>query len=143
MTRKKRIEKLRHLITCMKCQVSGKCCDDNCSTQYAAGNMGEIIENLEEIAKALEQEPCADAISREAVLEIVERVLSKGDALFEIEQLPSVTPQLKTGHWITLKDEYGDVHEAICSNCDRNGNHKWAFCPYCGQPKMQEVENDS
>lgn len=57
MTREKRIEKLRHLITCMKCEVSGKYCDDNCFTQYAAGNMGEIIENLEEITKALEQQP--------------------------------------------------------------------------------------
>lgn len=58
MTREERIEKLRHLITCMKCEVSGKPCNNNCSTQYNAGNVGEIIENLEEIVKVLEQEPC-------------------------------------------------------------------------------------
>ena len=52
-----RNNKLKHFITCLKCEVSGKCCDDNCSTQYDAGNMGEIIENLEAISKALEQEP--------------------------------------------------------------------------------------
>ena len=39
----------------MKCGVSGKSCDENCPTQYSAGNMGEIIENLEEISKILEQ----------------------------------------------------------------------------------------
>lgn len=38
----------------------------------------------------------------------------------------------KIGKWIILKDEYDDVVEAVCSCCDRNGNHKWAFCPNCG-----------
>lgn len=38
----------------------------------------------------------------------------------------------KVGQWITLKDEYGDIVEAVCSCCDNNGNHKWAFCPHCG-----------
>lgn len=57
MTIAERNNKLKHLITCMKCEVSGKECDNNCSTQYDAGNMGEIIENLEAISKALEQEP--------------------------------------------------------------------------------------
>lgn len=56
MTIAERNNKLKHLITCMKCEVSGKECDDNCPTQYNAGNMGEIIENLEAISKALEQE---------------------------------------------------------------------------------------
>ena len=56
MTRKERNNKLKHLVTCMKCEVNGKRCDENCSTQYDAGNTGEIIENLEEISKILEQE---------------------------------------------------------------------------------------
>ena len=56
MTIAERNNKLKHFITCLKCEVSGKCCDDNCSTQYDAGNMGEIIENLEAISKAIEQE---------------------------------------------------------------------------------------
>ncbi len=57
MTREEQNCKLKAFITCLKCEVSGKCCDLNCSTQYDAGNMGEIIENLEAISKALEQEP--------------------------------------------------------------------------------------
>ena len=56
MTIAERNNKLKHFITCLKCEVSGKPCDVNCSTQYDAGNMGEIIENLEAISKALEQE---------------------------------------------------------------------------------------
>lgn len=65
MTLAERNNKLKHFITCLKCEVSGKCCDDNCSVQYDAGNMGEIIENLEAISKALEQEPILDKIRTE------------------------------------------------------------------------------
>lgn len=54
MTREGINTKLKALITCMKCEVSGKPCDDNCPTQYEAGHTGEIIENLEAISKALE-----------------------------------------------------------------------------------------
>lgn len=54
---KERNNKLKHFISCLKCEVSGKCCNDNCSHQYEAGNMGEIIENLEAISRALEQKP--------------------------------------------------------------------------------------
>lgn len=60
MTREERNIKLKHLITCMKCEVSGKVCDENCPTQYEAGNMGEIIENLEAISETMEQQPCED-----------------------------------------------------------------------------------
>ena len=56
MTIKERNDKLKHFITCLKCEVSDKLCDDNCPTQYEAGNMGEIIENLEAISKVLEQD---------------------------------------------------------------------------------------
>ena len=65
MTIAERNNKLKHFITCLKCEVSGKCCDDNCSTQYDAGNMGEIIENFEAISKALEQESVLDKIRAE------------------------------------------------------------------------------
>jgi len=57
MTMEERNIKLKHFITCMKCEVSGKVCNDNCPTQYEAGNTGEIIENLEAISKLLEQKP--------------------------------------------------------------------------------------
>lgn len=103
MTREERIEKLQHLITCMKCEVSGKSCDDNCPTQYAAGNMGEIIENLEEIVKALEREPCGkdinvpatDAISRQAAIDACLNGWNKDykEIVKDIRTLPPVKPQ--------------------------------------------------
>ena len=151
MTREERNNKLKHFITCMKCEVSGKCCDENCPIQYDAGNMGEIIENLEEISKILEKE-CEDAVSRRAVLDIVkfeENWLSDAksnnadtDIAFsgirtQVAKLSPVTPVRKKGKWIVLKDEYGDICEAICSCCEDNGNHKWKYCPNCGA-EMEE-----
>ena len=55
----------------------------------------------------------------------------------DIEELPSVTPARKKGKWIVLKDEYGDICEAICSCCEDNGNHRWKYCHTCGA-EMEE-----
>ena len=75
----------------MKCEVSGKVCDDNCPTQYDTGNMGEIIENLEAISKALEQEPFINkpCVSSGVCEHDKNKVLDKVRA--EIEQLPTKT----------------------------------------------------
>ncbi len=56
MTLTERNTKLECYIECLKCKVSGKVCDANCPTQYEAGNMGEIIENLEAISEHLSNE---------------------------------------------------------------------------------------
>ncbi len=56
----------------------------------------------------LEQEPCEDAISRQAVLEVLKdkwnMFSDANDAMQEsidtIEALSNVSPQPKTGHWI-------------------------------------------
>ena len=62
------------------------------------------------------------------------------DEVFDLAKkaLEKQMQEQETGHWITLKDEYGDVHEAVCSNCDKNGNHKWIYCPNCGAKMESE-----
>lgn len=65
MTIAERNKKLKHFIICLKCEVSGKPCDNNCSTQYDAGNMGEIIENLEAISRHIEQQTCEWSMENE------------------------------------------------------------------------------
>jgi len=146
MTKEERNNKLKYLITCMKCEASGKCCDENCPTQYEAGNMGEIIKNLEEISKILEQEPCENTVSREAVLAIV------GDSCLdldsyedtkefcdEIKELPSVVHTQKTGRWIFVDN----AHEhARCSKCgygsvDLFDLKPHNYCPNCGSFMMK------
>ena len=115
--------------------------------------LAEWLKDYQQVLKerhfddASPQEPCDDCISREETLktlmdEWTEYDRELIDYLFEkIDKLPSVTPQPKMGQWITGKDEYGDVYEAVCSCCDKNGNHKWAYCPNCGY-KMQKVKDE-
>lgn len=115
MTREEINTKLKALIACMKCEVSGKPCDDNCPTQYEAGNMGEIIENLEAISKVLEQEP-------ETVTEFADRCrecgAKYGKALEQTRWIPVSERLPKAGEYIRdgdvakyylVQNEYGDM----------------------------------
>lgn len=88
---------------------------------------------VDELARAISDERCC-----------ISRGRSTATIMRDILHLPPVKPQEPIGHWITLKDEYGDVHEAVCSNCDSNGNHKWSYCPHCGAKMIepQEGAND-
>lgn len=140
MTKEENIATLNEHLEHWKRLLSEKICDQD---------EGEkTIDALQNAIKALEQEPCGDAVSRQVAINAAIDGADKWDGGFnrerekciqeEIEKLPSVTPKPKMGWWAILKDEYGDVVEAVCSNCDKNGNHKWAFCPYCGQPKDAE-----
>lgn len=51
MTITERNNKLKHYITCLKCEVSGKCCDVNCSTNM----MLEIWARLLKISKPFQR----------------------------------------------------------------------------------------
>jgi len=155
MTNEERNKKLKHLITCMKCEVSGKVCDENCPTQYEAGNLGEIIENLEAISEILEQQSCEDAISRQAVNDLVDELaraisderlcMSRGRStatiMRDILHLPSVTPKEKTGKWIKILNKRSVCIVLRCSECGNSPKHaiKSKYCPNCGS-KMEVQE---
>ena len=109
--------------------------------------------------EALSQEPCDDAISRQAVINAIENDCMKGglgscfacynDAQAfrgEIEKLPSVTQ--KSGKWIYKDRYYHDTITAECSECHREveiptcmEELMYKFCPYCSA-KM-ESEGDA
>ena len=75
--------------------------------------------------KALEQEPCEDAVSREAAIDAALSAFSRGLlASPDIRKLPSVTPERKNGKWI----------EDRCSECGCYVYHGDVrnFCPMCG-----------
>ena len=99
-------------LKCMERDTSGqdemcnshKC--DECSLNYERGNMGEQKEWLRMAIKALEQEPCEDAVSVASVFEIMgnlmsipydfDRIITEKDvseSMDEIRELPRVTPQ--------------------------------------------------
>ena len=98
---------------------------------------GEHAEFIKLAIKALEKEPCEDCVSREAVKEALRNRI--GESISDcINALPSVTPTRKKAKWIVLKDEYGDICEAICSCCEDNGNHRWKYCHTCGAEMESE-----
>jgi len=115
MTREERIKKLRYLITCMKCKVSGKVCDDNCPTQYDAGNMGEIIENLEEIVKALDQEPTTKSdLAQERYQDLIEHFGDEKVAKTILESRKEFKAWLERLRWIIKRaDELARELEQI------------------------------
>lgn len=99
--------------------------------------------------KALEQQPCDDCISRKAVRQLICKNNDKygySDRFHEFVeqclQLPSVTPQPKTGHWITTRTFMHDG-EYYCDKCksDSPNNEKWDYCPNCGA-KMEVNDDD-
>lgn len=108
-------------------------------------------EFLTYVISVLQQEPCVDAISRQAVLSMQYRIddsatLSMRDVVNvdDIEDLPPVTPQPKTGYWHLL-DECSNSG-FYCSECHKKVvKEGWSetvkkikFCPNCGA--RMEVE---
>ena len=114
------------------------------------------------------EESREDAISRQAVLKAIKNLypgipfvdingarlkwLRKYKPYFEcekvVEQLPSITPQPRIGHWILAdeqnkEDVENDNYRFICSECQCSDIHaKSTIVPYCWKcgAKMQEDE---
>ena len=87
-----------------------------------------------------ETQPC-DAVSREAVLGYVHRILNQGTGKkksFEfiqkyVEKLPPVTPKQRIGKWIDDKCSVcGKGIEDLISSPEWYRNEEPNFCPYCG-----------
>lgn len=95
--------------------------------------------------KALEQEPCEDCVSRQAVNDLYDRyhprlathVYEFGE---ELKALPSVTPKREQGEWIQKTCDYGVYFR--CSKCKslapnydcdyKEGAITTKYCPNCG-----------
>lgn len=112
--------------------------------------------------KALKQEPCDDAINREDTLKaMIEKLgIRNEDYLLPAEatlykvvkNMPPVTPQPKTGHWISFGVQ-GEVDGQIvqvftCSECGAISIFRMAsgnivngdICPNCGAKMKSETE---
>ena len=96
-----------------------------------------ISEALVMAIKALEQKPCEDAISRQSVKELFQEAEMSGEYSFlGIDDLPPVTPQPKTGHWIPAgyyhAGAYEDIQYVTCSCCREDSLEEGDYCPNCG-----------
>ena len=92
-----------------------------------------------DILDYLQQEPCDDCISRQAVIDM----MNYGILEDNIKELPSVTPKEKTGKWID--DEFGSK----CSCCGRYTHldkfdrpMKFMYCTMCGARMIEPQESE-
>lgn len=116
-----------------------------------------IREWVELLAK---QEPCDDAISRQAVLDALDKSkysnefceehhidwsINLGMAHIVVNELKPITPHPKVGQWVKTF-EPNEAEPFIlweCSNCHKTviGSMKSDYCPNCGAD-MRESEDE-
>ena len=92
----------------------------------------EELKKYKLILELLEQEPCENCVSREAVIDLVaDYDLSMDQVVKGIHALPPVIPSRPKGTWI----------DDNCSICGYGVNpwNKTPYCPNCGA-KMTESE---
>lgn len=103
--------------------------------------------------ESLKQESCEDAISRKAVLELINNygIRMSGNKAYEdvcnglvraikialcdaIKNVSSVTPTRGHGKWLGTESEEMEIVGYYCSNCDLplETEEKTDFCPHCG-----------
>lgn len=121
---------------------------DRCCRENLAFEMREIAEDIYSTAyvrgknakewELLEQEPCGDCISRQAVLDAVSNPLNI--RLEEIiKKLPYAKP-LKIGFWKRATDKTGHLVWE-CDNCRWQQRFYTNYCPDCGA-RMSEEESE-
>lgn len=102
----------------------------------------------------LKQQSCEDCISRKEVNVLVDELaraisdercfISRGRStaaiLQDILDLPSVTPQPKTGEWIGIPYFEGDetYYQPKCPFCNTEPKEYSYYCPNCGAKLLEE-----
>ena len=96
-------------------------------------------EAIKVIIEALEQEPCADMVSRDAMWDVLQRLYgTEGELVEELMSLPPVLPMPKMGKWIPCIDDDGDDF-FLCSECRNGEYYRSDYCPHCGS-KLDSTE---
>ena len=104
---------------------------------------------VEEIIKALEENPCIDVVSRQAVLntlDFADKVLDEDRTVEKYKELliacykdlPSVAHTQKTGQWIFVDNAHEHAHCSECGygNVDLFNGRPHNYCPNCGSFMM-------
>lgn len=140
MSRDEVIDILLNEMECVQ-RASDDECNRDCAKCDLLRDTDEILQAYRISIKALEHPeenvvaivPCGDCISRAEVLDLIDSKDPDYKVRHfkeDVECLPSVTLQQKTGRWIHNKcDKCGASRPPLFDN----------FCPNCGA-KMQEVE---
>lgn len=123
------------------------CIKEKCAYCPHCENCDVDDETLE--IKALEQQPCEDAVSRQAVIKLLSYDWANRPAhkaVESIRNLPSVTPKEKTAEWYEEDGCEGACEGymgagVICSQCGAllcGYIGDYDFCPNCGARMVSE-----
>ena len=148
MTREEAIKVLLEEWKCID-RNDGINCDRKCESCDLVMDSFVLKDAYNTAIKALEQEPCEDAISRKAVLKVIDGWYEQNrdtenieDLLILIVYMSSVQPSRK-GHWI----KENPFSLSVCSECGNNafGYHgfdetRTDFCPHCGADMRERRE---
>lgn len=107
-----------------------------------------VTEVLNMAIKALEQETCEDAVSRQAVLDLVNSDWEYEGLEVPINCLPSVKPAHKKSRWILIDEESNTWQCLRCKELGKDDlwqlnsgtpkDNKMHYCPYCGAEMESE-----
>lgn len=104
--------------------------------------MTKVDDAFKVVFELLDNEPCEDAVSRQAMLDMMQMRMSGKELYKAAYDLPPVTPTRKKGKWIAERDDYGNITGWHCSNCyDETGfvtTCAWDYCPKCGAEMESE-----
>ena len=112
----------------------------------------QLAEWLKDYKRLLEQQPCEDAISREDTLKAIienlgirskEYLLEAEKAVYKtVENMPSVTPQPKTGHWVKVTNGRGghecDLCHEYAPSYQSGKEYLTNYCPNCGAKMIEQ-----
>jgi hypothetical protein len=100
--------------------------------------------DIDRAIKAMEQEPCEDAISRQTAIDAIwdgiNMDIYTGEVKECLEALPSVTPKQKTGKWIEHDTGHSIYYDCSLCGCaapctETADKILWKlsnYCPDCG-----------
>jgi rubrerythrin len=115
-------------------------CKEHDNSLVAVSISKEDVQAFKQAIKALEQQPCEDAVSRHDALNCVTGNEVRYRMVNDIRALPSVTPKEKTAAWVPTDEEPHEVYE--CNACgwllydvDRTD---FKYCPNCGARMVSE-----
>lgn len=143
MTREEAIDRLTYLMSDLN-----EFCNES---KHMSDNDRKEMESLDMAIKALKKEPCEDAVSRKAVLDMAKSYNTDGYDSYtplvvdveDIEELPSVTSTRPKAQWIRVHyiDGNNDTVMNKCSNCQTEFGwdietgisfEYYLYCPNCG-----------
>ena len=107
----------------------------------------QLAEWLKDYKRLLEQQPCDDTVSRQAVLDVINLNWDyRKNCIRAIDDLPSTTPQQKSGKWIkqTLSVKPFGEDTVLCDQCAfmTDKDSMYNYCPNCGAKMVEPQKSE-